>query len=83
MLKQFVKFCLNLNILSNQNNLRLGLPGIPFQMNVECVMADCGCPQGSNMDDLWQTGMCIRVDEECDDVCVSDDVQYQVYYYQY
>lgn len=64
-------------MLSTQRNYDSGLPA-PFEADsVKC--AACSCPVGTIEDViLWDTGMCLRMPEDCVEACRVGEEIYRV-----
>ena len=56
----------------------MGTRQVPFLSNETCTNLDCDCPDSSAMDTFWDSGMCVRMNEQCEKPCVVDGVQYAV-----
>merc|ERR1739838_1251855 len=55
---------------------RQGDISIPFEFHPDCMMFDCACPGNSTIDHIWETGMCLALDEVCEEPCVLNGERY-------
>merc|ERR1719376_1628575 len=60
----------------DEADFRMGTRQVPFLSNETCTNLDCDCPDSSAMDTFWDSGMCVRMNEQCEKPCVVDGVQY-------
>merc|ERR1739838_1093867 len=60
----------------DEANFRQGDVSIPFEFHPRCMMFDCDCPGNSTVDHIWETGMCLALDEVCEQPCVLNGERY-------
>merc|ERR1739838_1207800 len=60
----------------DEANFRQGDISIPFEFHPHCMMFDCACPGNSTIDHIWETGMCLALDEVCEEPCVLNGERY-------
>merc|ERR1739842_153753 len=61
----------------DEADFRLGSRAIPFEIRPECMfIEDCGCPGNATRDMIWETGMCLQLNEQCEEPCLKDGDRY-------